>query len=77
MKSLIYQSAEVETNCGEITRQHSEKVKTVSKPVNITTQSLLSISISNFGLKHRNLIEAHISPLPNLYIFVMGNIPFT
>lgn len=49
-------STEIETNCGEITRQHAEEIKTVAKPVHVTAQSLLSIPISYLGLKHRYLI---------------------
>ena len=72
-----YQGAEVKANGGEVTRHHSEKVETVSKPVNVTAQCLLSVSVSNLGLKHRDLIQTDISSFANLYVFMMSNVSFT
>lgn len=72
-----YKSTEVKPNCGEITRQHSEEVKTVAKSVYIPAKCLLSVSISYLCFEHRNLVETHISPFPNLYVFMMSNISFT
>ena len=75
--SIVYQRAQVETDGREVTRQHSEKIKTVSKPVYISAQCLLSITIGNFCFKKRDLIKTHISSFPNLYVLMVCYIAFT
>lgn len=72
-----YQGAKVETNCGEIAGQHSEEIKSVSKPVDVTAQCLLTIPISYFCLKNGDLVEADITSFTNLYIFMMSDFAIT
>lgn len=77
MLDQLYQIAEIKTDGGEIARKHAEEVKSVSEPVDITTHSLLSISICYLCFKLGNLVESHIPPFTNLNILVMSNIPST
>jgi hypothetical protein len=73
----VYQGTEIEANGGEINRQHSEEIKSVSKPVYVSTHSLLTIPISYLCLKHRYLVKTDIPSFTNLYILMMSNISFT
>lgn len=73
----LYQIAEIKPDGSEIARKHAEEVKSVSKPVNITTHRLLPVSICYFCFKLGNLVEAHIPPFTNLNILMMSNVATT
>lgn len=51
-----YQSTEIKSHSSEVAWKHSEEIEAVSKPVDITAKSLLSISIGHLSLKLRDLV---------------------
>jgi hypothetical protein len=52
----LYQCTKIKPHGSEVARKHPEKVEAVTKPVNITAKSLLTISVCHFSLKLRDLI---------------------
>lgn len=76
-KCHAYQSAKVEPNCGEITRQHTEEIEPMPQPINVTAQCLLAIPIGYLCLKHGDLIKTNISPFTNLDVLMVCDITFT
>lgn len=51
MVKVDYHCTDIVSNSREEKREHSEKIKKLSNPVNISTEDLLSIPTRNFSFK--------------------------
>jgi hypothetical protein len=68
-----YHAIEIKSNGTEVEREHSEKVKSVSKSIDVTAECLFAIAICHFSFKDRYLIHSYMTALTDLHVFMVCN----